>query len=174
MYIAGIAGSGKTTVGKIVSEKLGVPFHEVEARECWKYRNIVIRQKCFLEEFRSKMDKDNGIYSNHLLSVYGYSIALGLPGDVADSILVEEKKYRPVVLFVVSREELRRRILDRMTIDAERRMNWVESMIDVHMFAQEAMLKYAKINDIPIIDTSNKPVEAVVDELLSLIRNLDS
>ena len=172
IYIAGAAGSGKSTTGRIVSRKIGIPFHEVEARKCWRYTDIVIRQRCFLSEFKKKMSKGDGIYSNHLLSVYGYSIALGLPVDLADSIVREEREYRPVILFVVSREELRRRILGRMTIDDERRTNWVESMIDVHMFAQDVMLKYARINGIPIIDTSNKSVDTVAKEVLSVIEKL--
>jgi len=84
VYLAGPAGAGKRAVASALGSSMGVPVHVVEAQVCLAIPPGPRRQECFATAFMQGMHKGPGVYSNHLLSVYGYSMALGLYDHAAE------------------------------------------------------------------------------------------
>jgi len=171
VYLAGVAGVGKSTAGRIVAKMLSLPFYEVEARECWRQPPGPTRQECFLQRFLDLMGQGVGVYSNHVLAVYGYSAALLGPDDpvtVRARWYSESLRDGVVVLYVDDKEVLWERIRRRMVRDEERGDNVVEKMLDVHLRAQEFILDFAEHHAIPTINTTRMTPEEVAYAILEV------
>lgn len=166
LYLAGAAGAGKTTVAQILGKRLGLPVHEVEARECWPLADVDEREECFARVFEERMLRGNGVYSNHLLTVYGYAVALGASPWVAETALRRAALYSPVVVLVAGPECLRRRIASRMERERDRRLNVVEGEIETHLRAQAVIVDAARELGIPVLDTSHVDPEDVAGKVL--------
>lgn len=173
LFLGGASGVGKTTVANEIGKLFNIPVYEVEARECWSKPIGVERQRCFGETFMKKMNQGPGIYTNHIIAVYGYTLAMGVKE------LKEELRYATiltskglVLLTLNDKDEMKRRILEREKKDTERKRNIVEKMIDLHYNAQKYMIDLAVEIGVPILDTSGKTVKDVVKEVISLLKEL--
>ena len=138
LFFAGVAGVGKTTVARLLSDWLGMDYFSVEAVGCWGLPAGRVRQECFLREFRKALGRGEGIYDNHLLSVYAYSRAMGVE---LDSNHLNDDDH--VIVLTAFGDALRNRILGRLGNDGLRRSNVVEPDIRLHFRTQRRLLSLA-------------------------------
>ena len=151
--MAGVSGSGKSSFARVIARIYRVPVHEVEARECWSIMPGLERQECFARVFIDKMERGAGVYTNHLLTVYGYTAALlgaGHPLALRLKTIVE-RRGDPIIVLVVDREMLEERIARRLETDKQRSTNTIETDIELHLTAQKHILDYARQHAIPAI-----------------------
>ena len=151
--MAGVSGSGKSSFARVIGRIYRVPVHEVEARECWSIMPGLGRQECFARAFIDKMEQGAGVYTNHLLTVYGYTAAmLGSEHPLARRLKnIVERRGDPVIVLVVGRGTLEERIVRRLETDSQRSTNTTETNIKLHLNAQKHILDYARQHSLPTI-----------------------
>jgi len=171
LCFAGAAATGKTTTARLLSRRLGLPWFEVEAEKCWSLSAPRERQRCFLKEFKSILSRPApGFYSNHLLTVYAYSKALGANDVAAEALSHALHEARGLlVVLVADGNAIMERITRRLEAAVQRRKNVVEEVYTLHLRAQEVLVDAAHRHGIPIIDTTNTNPSRVVDKVVSLL-----
>jgi len=171
IYLGGASGAGKTTVANSIGRLFNIPVYEVEARECWSKPVGIERQRCFGEQFMKKMNRGPGIYTNHVIAVYGYTLAMGLT-ELENELRFASmmKKDRLILLTINDKEEMKKRIEERERKDKQRKENAVEKMIELHYTAQKYMVELAMEIGVPVIDTSRKKIADVVIEVVSALK----
>ena len=166
IYLGGVSGVGKSTVARIISSKTKLPVYEVEARKCWNMGGKY-RQRCFATKFINLMNQGNGIYTNHIISVYGYTMAMGLEEFAEEVKIVSMVNRRGLVILAISDpEELIRRIGTRIKTDEERKNNNTEENVELHVKAQNYIVELANIIKVPVVYTDNKTPEEVAIEVM--------
>ena len=172
LYFAGASAVGKSTVASSLREVLGLPVHEVEAEECWGEPPGRERQECFAITFLEKMDKGYGIYTNHLASVYGYTVAMGAGEDLAEEIrAMLAIRGDWVIVLTASRDEIARRIEARLSREPRRSRNIVEEELDLHVRAQRAIIELAVDLGYPVLDTTGRSLDEVIRDVLGVMRS---
>jgi adenylate kinase family enzyme len=171
IYLGGASGVGKTSVARVLGKRLNLPVYEVEARECWEKPAGVERQKCFAMHFFERMRKGPGVYTNHLIAVYGYTRAMGVEGELVDELRIGTEMFRDklVVLAIRDKDEMLRRILERYSKDRDRSRNVVEKEIDLHYTAQKFIIDFAVELGVPVIYMDGKSVEEVAKKVINVI-----
>ena len=169
IYLGGVSGVGKSTVAKILSSKLNLPLHEVEARDCWSMSGQY-RQRCFAIKFIRLMNFGHGVYTNHVISVYGYTVAMGVEELIEEVKIVSMVNRRGLVVLAVNDpRELKNRIEKRLRNDRERGDNRTENNIDLHIKAQQYIIELANTIKIPVLYTDNKTPDDVAEEIIKTI-----
>ena len=169
LFFAGVAGVGKTTVARLLSDWLGMDYFSVEAVGCWGLPVGLGRQSCFLREFRKSLSRGEGIYDNHFLSVYAYSKAMGVDGLDTSFLGGDEH----VIVLTAFGDALRDRILSRLRNDGLRKTNVVESDIRLHFTAQRHLLSLVnKCENTVFIDTTDLHPKAVAIEVIHVLTSL--
>jgi len=170
IYLGGASGVGKSTVAMKIAKIINLPVFEVEAKNCWNKPVGIIRQKCFAYEFVRKMFYGDGIYTNHIIAVYGYTMVMGIKGlkeELETATLLNKNNL--ILLSLKDKNEMRKRIKMRKKLDKDREQNIVEDMIDIHYKAQQYMIDFALKNNIPIVYTDNKTVDDIAIEIMKLM-----
>ena len=171
IVLAGVAGVGKTTVAKLLARKLGLPYRSVEAPKCWPLSDPLERQLCFLCSFQRKLRRGPGIYDNSMLTVAAYSAIYNSTATygVAVAALAIAKTETSRIVLAARPRTLRERIVRRLE-DPQRQLSAIEQRIDLHIAAQQTLLRFAKSLDNPVIWTDDKPAETVASEVMKLMR----
>jgi len=155
LSLAGPAAAGKTTVAR-----LAPGYYPVEAEECWGQPPGVERQECFLRVFRSRIVRapPGAVLDNSLLSVYGYSMAMGLP-DLAREALELWERLEPATVLLVppSPRVLEARLERRLAVEEGRRGNAVEEMVGLHWRAMRYMYRVARGTHVPVVVSTGPP-----------------
>ncbi len=176
LVLAGVAGVGKTTVARLLSRMLGLPYRPVEAPECWLISDPAERQLCFTCSFLRQLG-GYGVFDNSLLSVYAYSEAMlrrnphriGLYGAALSALELALPNGHTVVL-AAKPETLAERIHYRLAREKHRRGNGTETDIKLHLEAQEHLLRIAESNNIPVIWTDDRTSEQVAKEIMKAVK----
>ena len=117
LAFAGAAASGKTTVARTLARILRVPYHGVEAEECWPLPPGRERQRCFLHYFKQRLLEGAGVYDNHYWSVYAYSLAMGVLDVAQEALVLAVAGGHRVVFLAASPGTLRERIRRRLAAE---------------------------------------------------------
>jgi shikimate kinase len=159
--VVGPPGAGKTTVGRVLAERLGVPFHDVDAAiETAQARTI---SDIFIDDgepfFR---DLERAEVARSLAEEPGV-VALG-GGAVMDPLTEEALDGHVVVFLDVAIADASRRIgfdRSRPLLSVNPRATWVAMM-------KTRRPTYERVASVRV-DTAGKTPEAVVEELLPLL-----
>jgi shikimate kinase len=168
LYLSGIIGSGKTTIGEVLAQRLGLAFrdldHEMNARLGYSFHRLVAEQGWLpFRELEYRIVKDfvaTAECEPAVVCLGGGTVRYEWNNDaVAGS--------GPVVLLKVPEEEVVRRVrlADRPRVHADTSLEE-----DIHIMLEKHWDKYERAADI-ICDCAGKTLEEEVDELVSLVRN---
>ncbi|MEJ5172260.1 MAG: shikimate kinase [Hydrogenothermaceae bacterium] len=114
VYLVGFMGSGKSTVGKLISQELGYRFVDID-KEVENQEGITIREifEKFGEQYFRNLEKEK---LKEFIDKYGYVVSTG-GGLGADKQMMELMKSSGVVIWIdASLEE----ILNRCQNDTDR------------------------------------------------------
>jgi thymidylate kinase len=147
----------------------GLAMVEVEAPKCWPLAGSE-RQRCFLREFENRVSaRGSAVFSSSILSVYGYSLALGeekVALEALEKLNERVAKGSYLVLLTASPAVLAKRITRRLQVEQSRARNILEKELTVHITAQKYMVEAAEKIGLPIIDTSLDPPKIVAEKVL--------
>jgi len=164
IFINGSPGSGKTTIGKLLKEKLNYPpyleldwIREYHLDPTWKKKN----------KKEEKMSFENLCFTvkNYIRNSYKNIILIGLTDKKIKGLLknVKTKNYLIITLFIDNDKELKRRVITESRDSGYTNFN---KAIKLNM-----KLKHRKLlkNEIKINNTYNKP-KKILQEIVKLIK----
>lgn len=173
--ISGLPGSGKTTVGKLVAEKLGFRFYSIgdlRGRMAMK-RGLTIDQLNEIGMKEEWTDREADEYQREL-------------GNKEDNLVVESRlgfHFIPKSLKIFLRVDLKtaaERIFKDQRPDEERKGNVEEIMESIKKRMENDKARYKKYYGIDnfmddshydiVIDTTNLTIEEVVEKILKLVK----
>ncbi len=158
LIFVGAPGSGKTTIGKKVSEKLGIEFidvdHEIEMDEKISISEIFIQRG---EDYFRKLEKEK---IAQLLNSFDGVLSLG-GGAVLNQETRQALSISPVVWLKVSAQEASSRV----GLAASRPVLMGNVRSKLVKLLEERTSLYEEVADWQI-DTTDKEIDEVVNEVL--------
>ena len=158
LIFVGAPGSGKTTIGKKVSEKFGVDFididHEIEMDEKISISEIFVQKG---EDYFRKLEKEK---ITKLLNDFNGVLSLG-GGAVLNPETRQALSIAPVVWLTVSANEASNRV----GLGASRPVLMGNVRSKLVKLLEERTPLYEEVADWQI-DTTDKSIEEVVNEVL--------
>ncbi len=169
----GIQGSGKSTIGKYIADKFGVPFVSTgdifrKLREEDSETGRLV--KSLIDQGRFVSDEQTMKIINERLNEK--DMAEGFVLDGAPRNLTQEKLFRHkvdlVIIVSLNEDEALKRLLNRGRHDDSEQA--IKNRIEWHKENTVPLIDYYKSNGIRIVDIDNSPTEDEVrkniDELL--------
>lgn len=163
IYLIGFMGTGKTTLGKAISEKLDRRFSDlddlIEARENRKITDI------FMESGEEYFRNVESQVIFELTSQKGLVVATGGGAVINPSNYSNFKKSGTIITLVASPETIYERVKD----SSHRPLLNVPNPLDeIKKLLFERAYHYIKSDF--IVDTSDKSIDETVDEIVELIK----
>lgn len=177
MYLVGMSCVGKTTIGKILAEKIGYQFFDLDV-EIQKYYNATIttiQNECFnMNEYRDKAS----VVLDKLFANNNNAIIAGTPSGLKFAYLSVYKKHKSTTeLYSVHIQDTMENILERLKF-FDKESNPIEVELNerqkqVYLKELRADYNYFKESykkaDFTI-DISNLSLDVVPDQVLSELR----
>ncbi|WP_435115411.1 adenylate kinase family protein [Halolamina sp. C58] len=149
--LTGTPGTGKSTVAEAVGERLDIPVHHL---------NDLIRE----EGLHEGEDEERGSLVADLDAIREY---LGDWSGLLDSHLAHHLDADAAIVLRCHPDELEGRLAERDEPDAKIAENAESEALDIVL--SEAVRTYGEEN-VYEIDTTDRPVEAVVDDVIAALR----
>ena len=180
LVLAGVTGSGKTTLARMLGERLGWPVYTVETTRCMREQGYLRRQLCYAELVSSYtlVDARVGIVDNSLLSVYAYTLHYAemdenrslymLAKLVKRLALIEKSIHTVIVVAAPDRRTLNERIREKAArghYPEEDRTWW---QVD-HWAVQEKLLGIAERWSIPVVVTEGEQAVEMIAEKVGAV-----
>jgi len=161
IYLIGMMGSGKSTIGKILANKIDMPFVDLDT-EIEKNTG-----KSITEIFRNDgQDIFRAIESQQLRDVDNSVVSCGggIIMDEKNCIII--KKNGRTILLTASMEELSNRLKDSYKRPLFSKNNIIETLTKLWLERQSQYLKTADI----AVKTDGKIPQRIADEILSRLK----